>query len=208
GLLANNYTTPFGSPEDVDTVENIFVFNPVPGNWVVEVSGTNLNVDAHLATPETDATFALVAQGATAPTCEGVVGINGSACPDVLGLPLKLSWEGCFSLGESIEVTMTGLSAPGAAQFIALGNDDQNWAGLPLPLDLAVIGSPGCFIFNDQDRLFDVSGNLTGGSTQLDIPVDQPSLIGSTFFWQGMIINTGSVLQVFTTNQLETTIGN
>lgn len=209
GLLLNNYTTPFGSAEDIDTVENIFVFNPVPGNWVLEVSGTNLNVDAHLATAETDAVFSIVALGATAPTCEATVNINGTSCPDVLGLPLKLSWEGCFSLGETIEVQMTGLSAPGSAQFIALGNDDQNWAGIPLPLDLAIIGSPGCFIFNDQDRLFDVSGALTGGALQLDIPADQPDLIGSTFFWQGLIVTTGgSSLQVFTTNQLETIIGN
>jgi hypothetical protein len=60
GLLAGNESTPGGERDAVDTVENVFVTNPVAGEWLVEVIAEEINADTHLETPEPDADYALV----------------------------------------------------------------------------------------------------------------------------------------------------
>ena len=64
GLDVGNFSTPGGSPNTIDTVENVFVQNPAAGRWTVEVRAAEINSDAHLATPEADAVYALVVTGA------------------------------------------------------------------------------------------------------------------------------------------------
>ena len=61
GLLEGPYSASGGSANKVDTVENIIVKDPAPGIWTVEVQAAEINVDAHLETPELDADYALVA---------------------------------------------------------------------------------------------------------------------------------------------------
>lgn len=63
GLLANNYSTAGGSPNTIDTVENVLVPNAAVGNWTVEVRAAEINVDAYPATPAADAVFALAVTG-------------------------------------------------------------------------------------------------------------------------------------------------
>lgn len=65
GLADGNESLPGGSPNGVDTVENVFVRNPEAGLWTVEIQAAEINQDAALDTPESDATFALVVTGAT-----------------------------------------------------------------------------------------------------------------------------------------------
>lgn len=57
------YTTPGGSPNNLDTVENVFVQNPASGMWRVRVSAPLVALDQHLETGTTDADFALVVSG-------------------------------------------------------------------------------------------------------------------------------------------------
>ena len=67
GLLAGNWSTSGGSPNTIDTVENVFVQNPQAGTWTIEVRAAEINQDAYLATPGTaDAVFSLVVTGGTA----------------------------------------------------------------------------------------------------------------------------------------------
>jgi serine protease AprX len=66
GLLAGNWSTSGGSPNTIDTVENVFVQNPAAGTWTIEVRAAEINQDAHLATSAADAVFSLVATGAVA----------------------------------------------------------------------------------------------------------------------------------------------
>ncbi|RKG96305.1 hypothetical protein D7V97_35755 [Corallococcus sp. CA053C] len=63
GLTAGNFSTVGGVSNRVDTVENVFVQNPVSGTWKVEVFADELVQDAYLATPAVDADFALVVSG-------------------------------------------------------------------------------------------------------------------------------------------------
>ncbi len=65
GLLSGNYSTPGGSPNTIDTVENVFVQNPAAGTWTVEVRAAEVNQDGFRATRQiTDVTFSLVVTGA------------------------------------------------------------------------------------------------------------------------------------------------
>lgn len=60
GLLANNYSTPGGASNTIDTVENVFVQSPQVGTWLVEVIADEIIEDGHVETPELDADYALV----------------------------------------------------------------------------------------------------------------------------------------------------
>jgi PKD repeat protein len=63
GLAAGNWSTSGGVANNVDTVENVFVQNPAPGTWLVEVIAAELNQDNHVETPGVDADYALVVSG-------------------------------------------------------------------------------------------------------------------------------------------------
>ncbi len=63
GLAAGNWSTSGGSANTIDTVENVFIQNPTAGTWTIEVTASQVNQDAHVETPATDADFALVATG-------------------------------------------------------------------------------------------------------------------------------------------------
>ncbi|MBT2365780.1 S8 family serine peptidase [Streptomyces sp. ISL-10] len=63
GLAAGNWSTPGGSANTIDTVENVFIQNPAAGSWTIEVIASQVNSDGHVETPATDADFALVATG-------------------------------------------------------------------------------------------------------------------------------------------------
>lgn len=60
GLEAGNFSTAGGTPNTIDTVENVILERPAAGTWTVEVLATQVNVDAHTETSATDADYALV----------------------------------------------------------------------------------------------------------------------------------------------------
>lgn len=64
GLDAGNYSIPGGAPNGIDTVENVFVQNPAPGTWHVEITAAEVNQDGHPETAGTDVVFSLVVTGA------------------------------------------------------------------------------------------------------------------------------------------------
>lgn len=63
GLAADVWSTPGGSANTIDTVENVFVQTPAAGTWTIEVIASQVSADGHVETPTTDADFALVATG-------------------------------------------------------------------------------------------------------------------------------------------------
>jgi serine protease AprX len=63
GLAANMWSTSGGTPNGVDTVENVFVQNPASGTWLVEVIAAEINQDTHIETPAVDGDYALVVTG-------------------------------------------------------------------------------------------------------------------------------------------------
>jgi len=66
GLRGSMWSTAGGSPNSVDTVENVYVQNPEAGAWSVEVIATEVLQDTHVETGAVDADYALVVTGGTA----------------------------------------------------------------------------------------------------------------------------------------------
>ncbi len=60
GLKAGNFSTAGGTPNTIDTVENVILEKPAAGTWTVEVVATQVNADGHPETSATDADYALV----------------------------------------------------------------------------------------------------------------------------------------------------
>jgi hypothetical protein len=63
GLSDGNYSQPGGERNSVDTVECVFVQNPAPGIWEVEVGAFLIAQDGHVETPVVDADYGLVVVG-------------------------------------------------------------------------------------------------------------------------------------------------
>ncbi|MFQ5870007.1 MAG: S8 family serine peptidase, partial [Candidatus Zixiibacteriota bacterium] len=63
GLLDGVWSTPGGDPDTKNTVECVFIENPEPGEWTVEVHADEVVQDSHVESPELDADYALVVSG-------------------------------------------------------------------------------------------------------------------------------------------------
>ena len=93
GLMDGNYSTPGGSANTLDVVENVFLEDPEPGEWRVEVLGDEIVQDSHVETPQLDADYALVVSGVTL----GCVGdLNGDGATDLADLGILLADFGCL----------------------------------------------------------------------------------------------------------------
>ncbi len=98
GLASSNWSTSGGVANTIDTVENVFVENPAPGTWTVEVIASEVNEDAYPDTPQMDAAFGLAVSGiegfsaglriATSGSCPGRVTVSWSDAP--AGVPMGL----------------------------------------------------------------------------------------------------------------------
>ncbi|MCW5753868.1 MAG: S8 family serine peptidase [Phycisphaeraceae bacterium] len=74
GLLGSNFSAEGGQPSRVDTVENVIIASPIPGDWLLEVYAREINQDGRTSTPALDADYALVVTGAqTAPAPLAIV---------------------------------------------------------------------------------------------------------------------------------------
>jgi hypothetical protein len=65
GLITAKTSSQGGAADTKNTVENVFIANPISGQWVVEVSGDDINTDSHPETPALDADFSLWVTGIT-----------------------------------------------------------------------------------------------------------------------------------------------
>ncbi|ATB41967.1 peptidase S8 [Cystobacter fuscus] len=63
GLTTGRFSTPGGTSNTIDTVENVFIQNPVAGKWTVEVLGDEIVQDSHVETTALDADYGLVVSG-------------------------------------------------------------------------------------------------------------------------------------------------
>lgn len=69
GMATSNWTASGGAEDTINTVENVYIPNPTPGHYTIQVIGSDINTDARSETPGViDADYALVASG--------VVGMN------------------------------------------------------------------------------------------------------------------------------------
>ena len=62
-LYVSPYSLAGGTADDKNTVECVFLLNPEPGDWTIEIHADEIIRDGHIETTELDADYALVVSG-------------------------------------------------------------------------------------------------------------------------------------------------
>ena len=123
-------------------------------------------------------------------------GCAGTAGPPLLG-PLGKSkpW-----IGEVFELDLRPIPASAlATPFVLIGASNEQWSGVPLPLELGLIGLPGCWLQVSIDVSLPLP-NYGGWTTlPLAIPYDY-RLLGVPFFVQGLVIDPGGIPPAIVSN--------
>lgn len=138
--LANGLWSVAGGSEDMtNSIENVFVENPVAGDWYVQVIGTSIVEDNHVETQGVDADYALVAVGGNGgPAPPGVFGeveIVGQGCDGVLCLDAVYEYPSFSMANNSLTLAYTngdyelvpgqGTWVPPAGQNMGLGDNQE-----------------------------------------------------------------------------------
>lgn len=104
----------------------------------------------------------------------------GSGCTGTFGIPTIAPASGSLPrIGTTFTLQASNLPLSGPA-FLAIGFSDTNYSGAPLPLDLGVIGAPGCNLLCAIDGLYPLTNVLGTATWSIGIPV----IPGGRFFNQ------------------------
>jgi hypothetical protein len=116
--------------------------------------------------------------------------LHGSPCqtPSPPHLGLAAPWTRAW-LGEPIELLAANL--PLSAGFLAMGFTDQQYSGVPLPLDLAQHGMPGCALRVAPEATTLLAGANGSASHQIQIPF-RTALVGVPFWQQVLALAPGA----------------
>ena len=115
----------------------------------------------------------------------------GTACVGSRG-PLELRVAGASMpiLGQPFTTRLTGLSSGFAAGVGFVGFSDQSINGIPLPIDLAPVGIPGCSAYNSAEIDMPIglpTGNPLSTSWSLNIPND-PVFLSVEIYLQALAL--------------------
>ena len=177
GLTDGNWSTPGGSSNTLDTVENVFVENPTSGTWTVEVLADEVNQDAHDETPEVDAAFALVISGVEGDTCPDPANYCVAASNSV-GPGAVMSWSGSQDVGDDDFTLLATGSVPNQFGIFFYGPSTQQ-----LPLGngfLCISGS----LFRLRPTRADAGGAATYDLDFANLPVGGDISNGDTWNFQ------------------------
>ena len=97
GLDVGVWSVAGGAADTKNNVENVFIQNPAAGDWTIEVSADDLNLDQHSETPEVDQDYALVVSGVDnlSSGCAVPPAVPGGVTATALGdNRIQVSWSG------------------------------------------------------------------------------------------------------------------
>ncbi len=116
--------------------------------------------------------------------------VFGIGCQGSNGTPSLFPANGSVArLGTTLQMALTNLPTVPTIAVGVVGFSKTSNSGIPLPLDLAVIGMPSCseLVSYDIDFLLLGSSSITWA---LPIPAS-PELASLSFFVQGMVLDAG-----------------
>jgi serine protease AprX len=198
GLLASTFSTPGGTANSIDTVENVFVANPAVGTWTIEVRADLVAQDGHVETPAVDADYALIVSGvqrsatATPPTVRLTEPLEGASVSGIItisataadadgtvrrvrfGLPNGSAFDDETAPYSITFDTTTVTNGPAQLSAIAFDNEELAstvaFAGITITnADAGVDG--GVLVDGGVDAGVD-AGVVDGGTTPIDAGVD------------------------------------
>jgi len=142
GLLVGNSSTSGGSPNTVDTVENVWVTDPAPGTWNVFITGADINTDLYPALSGNNADFSLWVTGGTE-GCTGwgvtnycTAGTSSAGCQALIsasGVASATAPSGFIVTASNVEGQSTGQFFWGASgrQALPWGNSSSIYCIVP-----------------------------------------------------------------------------
>lgn len=175
--------TGWGRPHGIDISPHdgdIYVVDGVSSNVHAFSSSTYVELDASFATIDSkpvDLEFRRPLRVA------GGFSNFGTGCAG-----LTLTAVGRPELGGSIQLQVAARSRSAPA-FLLLGGSATTWNGLPLPLQLDVVGATGCSLYVAADVVVFTMTDAQGVARMpLTLPAD-PGLIGSDVFFQWLTMD-------------------
>lgn len=204
GLLEGVWSSTGGSADTKNTVECVFIKDPEPGAWIIQVSADELINDSHVETPELDADYALVVSPAMSgpyppeidgPT-EGDIGEEHEFTFVAID-PLEKNviyyidwgdgsveeWIGPYASGEEVTIAHTW-EMGGKYEIMAKAKNEENAeGGWSLPFAIT-IHAPDLNIRIIRGGLFKVSaaiennGGADASNVQWNITLDGGAFIG------------------------------
>lgn len=116
GLAAGNTSESGDLQNALDTVEQVWLNNPAPGRWIVEVWASEVALDAHLETARPDADFALVVAPVAPIVRDLGKGLPARGC----AAPPRLEAHGSFVRGAPWRFDVSG-ATPGSECHLVIG---------------------------------------------------------------------------------------
>lgn len=115
----------------------------------------------------------------------------GGACANSNGGRSQIGSSGVPCLGATFDVTLSG-APPLVPAVFSLGGSRDTVLGLPLPLDLTLVGAaPGCFLFHDLVVTLALATDATGCARfPLGVPL-VPALRGGHLYTQWFMVDQG-----------------
>ena len=123
GLESGVWSVVGGSEDNTNSIENVFVQNPVDGDWQIEIIATAIVQDSHIETPAVDADYALVAVGGS-----GGGQFASTICPGAvnsLGLGARLELSGSATVADQ-DLTVSVSQLPFNSTGYAITSLDAN----------------------------------------------------------------------------------
>lgn len=148
-------------------------------------------------------------QGTQAAYVAGTLGAFGTGCGSASGTP-QIALSGLPDLGATVNTTVTQTDpAQNLFGVLMVGVSDTTWNGAPLPIDLGLVGIPGCLLRVAADLQFSMSTNFGSATLPLAIP-NQTPFLGASFYLQHFALDSTALngAQVVTTNGARMRIGN
>jgi hypothetical protein len=110
---------------------------------------------------------------------DGSYAVIGSGCRSSLPGTMTLAGPNATwplmtwpTRGQPFQINLSG-AKPSTPAFLTIGLSDTKWNPLTLPFDLAPVGAPGCFLWNDQLLVLPGPVNAAGNGT---VPVPIPNV--------------------------------
>jgi serine protease AprX len=130
-IAGANYSTPGGSANTYDPVENVFVQNPTAGTWTVEIIASQVVADGYLATPAIDAVYSLVVSNVTLGPAPCYANCDGSTDAPILNVADFTCFLNKYAAGDAFANCDGSTTAPvlNVADFTCFLN--QYSAGCP-----------------------------------------------------------------------------
>lgn len=116
----------------------------------------------------------------------------GSACPTASGSLPRIGSTGSPNIGTALDLNLSQVP-PALPALLFLGISNTTWSGVPLPLDLGLVGMPGCDLLVSVEASIAAITTAVGpgqgaASATLSIP-NNGALVGLSLYAQWFVAN-------------------